>query len=260
MIQKTRNFALSVLAAAGFLLPAMVQAADAPPPLADMWLITPKAGHGAEFRKALGEHLAFRAEHGDPRAWEVYTPLLGEDLNRYAIRYCCFHWADQDSYRAWRSEASEVNEHFQKNVMPHTEKAAHYFEALDWGNSHWVDAGEPYRFYAVTEYNLKPEHAMAFDQARDKMSQIALEQGWATDNHPWVWSSTIGGKTQEAVIIPHMNFASLDRSEDSFLNFLSSQLGSEEAAKLVQQFASASWSSEFQIWEFQEDLSMSADD
>jgi len=260
MIKRPVNFVLSAIAALGFILPAVALAADAPPPLADILYVTPKDGHGEELRKAIGEHMAFRSKHGDPRAWEVYTPMLGDDLGRFAIRFCCFNWADQDSYRAWQSGATEINEHFKKHVMPHTEKAAHYFESIDWGNSHWVDAADSYKFIAVTEFNIKPGSGQDFDAARDKMSQVALNQGWATDDHPWLWASTIGGKLQESVIIPHENLASFDRGKEDFMSFLSRHMGSAAAAELGKQFSGASSSTEFQIWEHQEDLSMSKGD
>jgi len=260
MIKRPINFVLSLIAAVGFMLPAVALSADAPPPLAEIWYVTSKAGHDAELRKAMGEHMAFRSEHGDPRTWEVYTPILGEDLNRYAIRFCCFNWADQDSYRAWQAGATEINEHYNKHVVPHTEKAARYFESIDWANSHWVEAASSYKFIAVTEFNIKPGSGQDFDAARDSMSQIALNQGWATDDHPWLWASTIGGKLQESVIIPHENFASFERGQENFMSFLSRHMGSEAAAKLGKQFSEASWSTEFQIWEQQDDLSMSKSD
>jgi hypothetical protein len=37
-------------------------------------------------------------------------------------------------------------------------------------------------------------------------------------------------------------------------------MGAEKAAELMKQFSGASWSTDFQIWEYQEDLSMSTDD
>jgi len=260
MTKRPAVFLLSLIAAMGCMLPAVTLAADAPPPLADIWYVTSKEGHGAELRKALGEHMAFRSEHGDPRAWQVYTPVLGDELNRFAIRFCCFNWADEDSYREWQSGATEINEHYKKHVRPHTKKAGHYFESMDWANSHWVEAAASYKFFAVTEFNIKPGSGQDFDAARDKMSQVALNQGWATDDHLWLWASTIGGKLQESVIIPHENFASFDRGQEDFMSFLSRHMGSAAAADLGKQFSAASWSSEFQIWEHQQDLSMSKGD
>jgi len=261
MKKRPFNFVLSVLAVIFFMVPAVVvQAGDVPPPLAELWVVSPKEGQGTEFRKALADHLAYRAEHGDPRAWQVYTPMLGDDLGRFAIRFCCFKWADQDSYTAWSDTADKINAHFMENVAPLVEKSEHYFESMDWSNSHWVGPPNSYKYIAVTEFNIKPGHGSDFKEARDTMSQIALNQGWATDEHAWIWGSTIGGKAQESIIIPHKNFASFDRGDEDFSSFLSRNMGAEKAAELMEQFSGASWSTNFQIWEYQQDLSMSTDD
>lgn len=243
-----------------FLAPAVSAAEDPPPPLAEMWLATPKEGHGDEFFEALEAHMAFRKEHGDPRSWQVYTPLLGEDLDRVAIRFCCFEWADQDAYSLWNDENENVGEHFNENVAPHAAHWAHYLEQVGWKNSHWVEDGDPYRFYAVTEFNLWPGHGADFDAARDKMSQIALNQGWATDDRAWLWTTTIGGGPQEGIVIPYRNYAEMDRDEDSFFRFLAKHMGDDAAADLLKQFSSAAKSSNYQIWEHQEKYSMSHDD
>ena len=251
---------LLLFAALLYLAPTVAIAQDTPPPLAEMWLATPKEGQQSEFFEAVEKHMAFRKEQGDPRDWQVYTPLLGEDLNRVAIRFCCFSWADQDTYRRWNDSAEEVGKHFNETVAPHAAHWAHYFEMLDWQNSHWVEESGPYRFFAVTEFNIRQGHSAQFDAARDKMSQIALNQGWATPDRSWLWTTTIGGHPQEGIVIPYTNFAGMDRDEDSFLRFLAKHMGDDAARELLQQFASASKSSSFQIWEHQEKYSMSHDD
>jgi hypothetical protein len=253
-------YILSLLAALFFLLPATSMAEDSPPPLAEMWVISYKVGHGSEFRKALAEHMKFRAENGDPRDWQSYTPMLGEDLNRVSIRYCCFNWADQDSYREWAKGAEKVSEHFQKHVGPHTVHAAHYFKSMNWKNSHWADNAGEASLYAVTDFKIKPGHGAEFRSARDKLLQIALNQGWANDEHSWIWTSTIGGAPTEGIVIPHKNFASMDRDEDSFSRFLSEHMGEEGAATLLKQFSSSTSGSEFQIWEQQKDMSIDSGD
>ena len=260
MTKRPVNFILSALAALFFVLPAISVAQDSPPPLAEMWLVTPKADQSSEFFKALEKHMAFRAEHGDPREWQVYRPLLGDQLNRVAIRFCCFNWSDQDAYQEWSDKAEKVDAHFSEHVAPHAAKWEHYFESMDWGNSHWVESDQPYGLFAVTEFDIKPGYAAAFDAARTKLLQIALNQGWATDDHPWLWATTIGGKPQQSIIIPHKNFASMDRDEESFSRFLAKHLGDEAAKELMKQFSGATNGSNYQIWEHQEKYSMSSDD
>ena len=148
-----------------------------------------------------------------------------------------------------------MGEHFAEHVGLHVEKFEHYFESTDWANSHWSDNSDSDTLFAVTEFNIKPGHSAEFDAAKDKMSQVAINQGWASDDHVWIWSTTIGGKSQASIIIPHANFASMARDEDSFFQFLSKHMGQDAAAKLMQQFDAASYS-KFQIWEYNADLSM----
>ena len=260
MKKRPTFYILSVLAALFFLAPAVSMAQDTPPPLAEMWVVTPKAGHGSEFKKALAEHMKFRSENGDPRAWQAYTPLLGEELNRVAIRFCCFNWADQDAYRKWSMSNEKVSAHFDEHVAPHSEHWAHYFESLSWSNSHWTDKAGSATLFAVTEFTVKPGHAADFRAARDELLQIALNQGWASDEHSWLWSSTIGGAPVESIIIPHENFASMDRDEDNFSRFLSKHMGEDAAAALLKQFAGSTSGSDYQIWELQNDMSMDSGD
>lgn len=261
MIKKTFIQFLSLVAVALLLAPAAVSAQDSPPPLAEMWILHPKPEHGDEFRAAVKEHMAFRKENGDPRAWQAYTPMLGDALGRLAVRFCCIAWADVDAYREWSMGAKAVSEHFDEHVAPHVERAEHYFESMDWDNSHWSEDGGPYRVFAVTEFHVKSGHRAEFDAALDKMSQIAIDQGWASDSRSWLWTSRIGGSPQTSVVVPHRDFASFDLGEDTFFRFLSEKMGSEEkAAELFQQFDGALAGTDFQIWVHREDLSMAEND
>ena len=61
MIKRPVNFVLSVLASLFIMAPAISMAEDSPPPLAEMWIVTPKADHGSEFYKAITVHMAFRS-------------------------------------------------------------------------------------------------------------------------------------------------------------------------------------------------------
>lgn len=251
---------LWLLAAITLGSPAVQAADEAPPKLAEMWLIEPKPGQGEAFIAGIKAHMALRQEQGDPRAWQAYTPVLGDQLGQVAVRYCCLDWADLDPHREWDAGKPDVQAHFTEHVAPHVASAAHYFEAMDWANSHWSEDQGPYRLFAVTEFQVEPRDADDFDAARAKMSQIALEQGWATD-HVWLWASTIGGPPVHSIIIPHRNFASLESGEQSFAQFLADKLGSADAAaELMHEFLSATTGSNFQIWEHQPDLSMPESD
>ena len=92
------------------------------------------------------------------------------------------------------------------------------------------------------------------------MSQIAIEQGWATDDHVWLWASSIGGEPNQSIVIPHANYSSMARDEDSFMRFLSKKMGDDAANQLMETLLGAIESSHFQIWEHRPGLSMSTED
>jgi len=261
-MQKTFiRIALVLLAAGIFLTAGPLIADDEPGSIVEMWVIVPKAGHETELNAALEKHMAFRSEQGDPWQWVAYTPLLGEDLGRVAVRSCCHKWADVDTYAEWSKSNSQVGAHFGEHVAPHVEKYEHYFEKIDWANSHWNSEGGPYKFYGVTEFAIKAGHDAEFTAALEKMSQIAIEQGWANDDRNWIWSSTIGGKSVVSIVVPYENFAGMAGSGEDFGAFLARQLGSAEAAAdLMKQFSGSTWGSDYQIWVHETELSMSAED
>jgi hypothetical protein len=246
------------LAMTAFFLSSVASAQDAPP-LVELWIVVPKAGHEQQLQEGLAKHMAFRSEQGDPWQWDVYTPLLGDDLTRVVTRSCCHNWADVDAYAEWVRSHPAVNTHFAEHVSPHTEKYEHYFEEIDWANSHWNPEAGSNSYFAVTEFTLKAGSAADFHAAREKMSQIAINQGWADDTRSWIWTTTIGGPPQVAVIVPYANFAGMARSANGFSDFLAQQLGSAEAAaQLMGQFSEATWGSDYQVWVHEKSLSMPA--
>ncbi|MBT8040079.1 MAG: hypothetical protein HKO85_05705 [Xanthomonadales bacterium] len=245
-----------VFAVLSVFLAAPLAAQDAPHRLSEMWTMVPKADQSKDFYDGLKAHMEMRAELGDPRTWDAYTPMLGDELNIVGVRSCCFNWADMDAYRKWSEENSAVNDHFQSHVAPHVESYAHYIDEISWVNSNWKSDWGPYRFFGATQFKLKPGHAGTFDAARDKISQIAINQGWATEEHPWIWSRQVGSLT-ESIVVPYRNFADMEPGEQNFFDFLSNVLGSDEAADaLFKDLTSGVEEQSYQIWELNESLSM----
>jgi hypothetical protein len=131
---------------------------------------------------------------------------------------------------------------------------------VDWSNSHWNEGADSSRLYGVTEWAIKGGHGAGFAAAREKMSQIAINQGWANTERNWAWMTTVGGRSTESIVIPYKNYADMAPGEESFFQFLSKHLGSEEAAgDLLKSLSAASWGSSYTVWEHRPDLSMSKD-
>jgi len=258
MKKVSTSLLLSLLASMLYLLPLSTMAEDEPGSLAEVWLVTVKNGYLGNFQEALKQHTAVRLEHGDPWKWQVYTTVVGTDLNQTAIRYCCVNWTDVDSYEQWNRSNPDVTKHWFEVVAPHVEKLEHYFQQIDWKNSHWNEGADSNRLYGVTQWTIKGGSGADFAVALEKMSQIAIDQGWATAERNWAWSDRIGGRDTQSLVIPYKNYADMQPGEESFYAFLAKHMGSEEAAgELFKKFSGASWGSEYTVWEHRPDLSMS---
>jgi hypothetical protein len=238
-----------------------IMAQDAPGSLAEEWLVTVKPDRMAEFHAALKEHVDVRVAHGDPWRWEIFSGYTGDKIGQYAIRYCCTEWSELDAYEKWNRDNPAVIEHWMTKVHPLLEKTEHYYNAIDWPNSHWKSSDKPYRYISLDEWTIKGGHEAQLTAARKKMSQIAINQGWSDAGNSWVWFSPIGGKSRIAIAIPHENLAGLAGPSESFGEFLARHLGSAEAAReLMQQFSSASWQMETSIWVHHPEFSTGGND
>jgi len=248
------SFVLGMLAFVALAVPAATRAADpSPGSLSEMWVLTPKEGQAAELMQGIKAQFAMRKDEGDPWTWQVFTPVLGDSLSRIVVRTCCFEWEDLDSYEAWNKEHPALQQQYFEEMVPHMRTAGHYLEEMDWADSHWNPQAGPFRFFAVTEWVLKPGHEAVFNEARSKASQIAINQGWGGGQRSWLWGSRIGGTPRAFLVVPYRNYADMQRKGDSFLQFLAEQMGSQEAAKaLMQDLSGSTTGSDFQIWELRE--------
>jgi hypothetical protein len=255
---------MSLLAGiAALVLPLGLFAQDAqedPPSLTDVWLMVPKSGMETEFEAAVVAHLAFRADAEDSRNWLAFTPVIGHNLTIYQFRGCCFDWADQDAYTA-EDQKKGLGANFNENVGQYVDHLHHYFEYMDWENSHWPDGMSDGPYYGVTSWNMKPNPGPGPREARIKMSQIAIENGWGDTDNQWLWHWRIGGENKLIIATPFDNFAEMAPPEQSFFEFVTEHMGSEEeAAALFDQFGSGFSGSDYTVWVHRPELSTPASD
>ena len=227
-----------------------------PPNIASLWVLVPKAGHEAQFEEALKTHIAMRVEAGDPRAWQTFTVEAGDDLRPFSIRYCCFNWADQDTYVTWSLE-SGVTDNYNETVAPHVESIVHYYSDIDMANSNWSEDPPAYTLFGVTTWKPKPGNDGDRDAAMKSFTKVAKEHGWEGN---WAWSWRIGGSAQLALVIPYENFADMEAPDPSFFEFMSEHLGAEKAAATFQKFSSSFRSSKYTLFRHRSDLSMDRGD
>jgi hypothetical protein len=241
------------------LLPVTLSAQESTPNLAESWEFIPKPGHQADFEAAYLEHLALREEAGDPREWDVYVPEIGTALDTYAVRHCCFAWADQDSYQEWNFKNADLFKHWNDIVAPHVASTGHYYYEIDFANSHWPEAAGSPRMMGVTRFKIAPGKAAEFHAVRTEISQIALNQGWSAAGNHWNWYDRIGDSPLAGVAIPFDNFADMAPGEQQFSAFLVEHMGEERATALMERLSSSISGSSYTIWVHRSDLSSPRD-
>lgn len=233
---------------------------EAPPALTDVWIMVPKAGMAQQFEAAVTKHMAFRAENNDSRQWMTFTPVIGDKLDVYQFRGCCFDWADQDTYLAEEADKG-FDANWGENAHQYVDHYHHYFDRTDWKNSHWPDEGTDGPYYGVTSWVFKEDAPSASGEARKQMSQLAKDGGWGEKGGPWLWLRQIGGKDKLALVSPYANFADMAPPEQKFYEFAAEELGSEEKADaMFEQFSSGFASSDYTVWKYREDLSLPSND
>jgi len=232
---------------------------EAPAPLTDVWMVIPKAGMEAEFAAAAAAEVVAQVEAGSSRSWQAYRPVVGYRLNVVQYRHCCFDWADVDALEAEDTELG-LNESWNENVDPYVEHYHHYYERADWENSHWPDEGTSGPYFGVTSWTVKQGAGPASGQAKDKMSQLAINDGWANGDNNWLWFSRIGGKPMTAIVSSYDNYADMEPPEQTFFEYASEKLGAEEAAAMFSDFGNGFSDSDYTVWVYDEALSDASDD
>lgn len=233
---------------------------EAPPPLTDVWVVAPKPGMVEDFEAAVAEHMAYRSENGDSRQWLTFTPVVGDKLNVYMFRACCFDWADQDAYEEEDGEKG-FGEHWLETGGQYVDHYHHYFDRIDWEHSHWPEEGTDGPYYGATRWYWKEDSGSASSEARKQMSKLAKEGGWGEQRGPWLWLQQIGGRDILTLVAPYASYADMAPPEQSFYEFAAEQLGSEEQAdEMFDDFSSGFSKSDYTIWRYRDDLSMQGDD
>lgn len=249
---KKTSLITGMLGTALLLIPLSLFAQDDRAPLTDVWYVVPKQGMSAKFEAAAKAHVAFRRDAGDSRSWESYSSSVGSNPMLYQWRAGGLNWADMDAYVA-EDQKNGYSEHWFANVDQYVEHYHHYIEESDYETSNWPEDLGQHAYYGVTTWTYKQGGYMASEEARKKLSKIAMDGGW--DGH-WLWHSRTGGQPALMVVSEYESFADMAPPEQPFFDFVAEQLGSaEEAGKLFQTFASGFTQSNYTIWAHRPDLS-----
>ncbi|WP_251358429.1 hypothetical protein [Kangiella sp. TOML190] len=239
-----------------FLLPLSVSAVEEEeaPGMSEMWEVEVAAKDTEAFEKAFKDHMKVRAKKGDPRAWQVYTPHTGDEMDRYLIRHCCFKWADRDAYAKW-SQDSEIGKDWNSGPGKYAKSYSHHYSWVDHENSNWPNDGKSYAMVGVTTYKIKP--GSNANESVKEISKLAKDMGW---DKSWAWSFSASGPSSVRLVFPFENFADMSPSSPSFAEKAAKHLGSKEKAEAVfDRFSSNFKGTSYAIFTHRGDLSSKMD-
>jgi len=220
--------------------------------IADVWIMTPKAGHEADFYAALKEHVKFRTEKNDPRTWQVSNPVTGDNTNTYLIRACCFEWSTQDSYTEW-AESSGVQKHWGETASQHVDSYNHDFIVIDTKNSHWIE-GTIVNYVGVRRIKVKNGSHTQMNNSIKSLSKFGIDNKWP---HSWSWTYPVSGSSDVNFIIPFENYAAMAPLEESFYQYvLRVHESKDEAMKLFDEYSDSIESSTYTIYKKNTELTM----
>ena len=234
--------------------------AEAPGDISDVWIFKLKRGTETEFESAMKEHMAARKEMGESRTWYAYRAEVGHHPGLVMYRSAPMSYADHDAYLA--EDRAALDESFGANIDPFVDHYHHYIESYDWENSHWPDDETTEGpLYTVIDRKWRPGGGYASDMARERMSQIALNEGWAEKGHQWLWVERMGGEPVQSLVLPDANYAEMAPSDEEFGAWLTEQVGSEEeASNIFETWLSGFSAVSVTIWRHDPDLSTPSDD
>ncbi len=220
--------------------------------LADVWFVEVKDGMDDEFTEALKGHLAYRLKKGDTRKYRTYTPVIGDELGHYVIRYCCVNYEDIDAYRAW-SQKAKAGDHWNENVDQYVAGYRHYLQKIDFANSNWPEEEPGFELYGVTTYDHKMGKNRSIEAGKAELAGAAKDGNWP---RYWSFMRDIGGNGNHALVTPFMNYTDMKPPEESFYDFLVKNHGEEKAQSMLSSWTDNFESTNYSVYRYLPDLSM----
>ena len=242
----TIAFFLSLLV----LIPNAMAESKSPEILSESWAMTPKSDKVGDFQQALKDHTKHRSELKDPRKWDLYSQILGNNMDTVIARSFGFTWADMDAYAIWSQDKNPV-QHFNDAVMPNVSNLGHYLSVIDVANSHWGPE-VTFRYVGVSSYHVKQGHQGAMEKDIKLFSDVAKENNW---DYNWSWAQGVGSEGNMSLAIPYKNWAAMAPPEQEFSEMMAKHLRSEKKAKKVfERWQSHFDSIEYDIYVLRTDL------
>ena len=220
-------------------------------PLTDVRVVTIDLQNKAAFEKALKAHMQYRVNKGDPYTWNVYSQVVGSQMESYVLRACCTNWDKIADYVEW-SKGARTSAHWGQNVTKYVVSVDRYLTRFDDKNSVW-DTEKNFKYFGVNTMTPAPGEAFSIQSSIKAISDAAKEMKWPES---WSWHTRIGGSPQIQLVVGYESYADMMPQDKSFYQQLSEQMNSkEDAQELLEEYGESFSASDYSIYVFRKSLS-----
>ncbi len=239
----------SVLAVALAALPPTAVAQEAT--LAEIIVVEPVTGHGAQFENGVRSHMEVLRSQDVPDAWMVWSIMTGENSGKYLVGTFNHTWADFDRMPA---DPDALQQSFRDHIEPHVDNAEVSFWRLRTDLSR-IEVGAPPAAFSMLNHYMPDlgggEDVVAVIRT---IRESAEAQGWDQD---WaVYQLVNGGEHPHLVVsIPGDRFADFEEPSPSMAEMLQAELGEADAGALFRRFTDAVRAESSEMIRWREDLS-----
>ena len=213
-----------LLAAFFWILPVQAQEAENDG-IAELILITPKAGEGPALEAAIKDYHYWIADKPGAFRYSWFQIETGPDTGKYIARTGNHNWSDFDAEFDWEDEAAEQ---FSTKVAPLVEGIERWYTQEMEEFTYWPESMEGYTLFQVQNWYVKPGQYGNFRAGLEKIHK-ALSEG--NFGQYYAFNSTESGAkgNQVTFVLPMKGYADFAEEDPSFFDIVSQALGGPDA-------------------------------
>jgi len=192
--------------------------------IAELFLITPKAGHEQALVEAVTDYHHWVADKEGHFEYSWYEILTGPDTGKYIARSGEHNWSDFDAEHDWQEEAGQM---FQANVAPHIDGLQRSINSAMDDFSYWPENFEGYTHFAVENWYVKGGQYGNFRKGLKKITDTLKSANYGS--YFAFVSLESGGRGNEITLIsPKKGWSGMKGPDPAFLEIMTEALGGQE--------------------------------
>ncbi len=192
--------------------------------IAELFLITPVAGHEKALVEAITEYHHWVADKEGHFEFSWYEILTGPDTGKYIARSGDHNWSDFDVEYDWQEDAGQM---FEASVAPHIAGMQRTINSPMDDFGHWPEDMKGYTHFTVADWYVKGGQYGKFRKGLKKISEAMRAANYGS--YFGFSSVESGGYGRQITLVsPKKGWADMKGPDPTFFEIMSEALGGEE--------------------------------